>query len=132
MNKIPVTIEKIDTHEQLRIVSFRSRNEQLKMMSLELDKEIQERSQVILTTKATNIAIAKECNCMLSYSNQLPVKIDSLEMGELLCSLKLTFEDTILESIITADSAKRMDLKSGDSLTALIKASDLSIEEVIA
>ena len=40
-------------------------------------------------------------------------------------------EDILIESIITVDSSKRMDLKENDEVTLLIKASDLSILEVI-
>jgi molybdopterin-binding protein len=93
---------------------------------------VQETSQVTLRTKATNIAIAKELQGMLSYSNQLKVSIQAIEMGSLLCSVKLLFEDTVLESIITADSAKRMQLKVGENVTALIKSSDLAIAELLS
>jgi molybdopterin-binding protein len=132
MNKIRSKIEDIKTNAQLSIVTFRSKEHTLKMMSLELDKKTTEAKELILTTKASSIAIAKDFSGVLSYSNQLDVVIVSMEMGELLCSLELAFEDTTLESVITADSAKRMDLKVNERVKALIKSSDISIAEVLA
>jgi molybdopterin-binding protein len=132
MNKIRVKIEKIQNNQQLTIVTFSSKVHKLKMMSLELDSDITEAKELFLTTKASNIAIAKDFSGMISCANQLDVTIDSIEMGELLCSLELAFEDTLLQSIITADSAKRMGLKEKDRVTALIKSSDISILEVLA
>ena len=132
MNQIDAQITKIETHEALTIVTFATQEHQLKMMSLELREDVQETSQVTLRTKATNIAIAKELQGMLSYSNQLKVSIESIDMGRLLCSVKLLFEDAVLESIITADSAKRMQLKVGENVTALIKSSDLAIAELLS
>ncbi len=127
MNKIRVKIEKIESNNQLTIITFNSKEHTLKMMSLELDTKIKHTKELIVTTKAINIALAKDCKGELSYSNQLQVSINALEMGELLCSLQLSFEDRFLESVITADSARRMNLKVGDKLTALIKSSDISI-----
>ena len=132
MNKIRVKIERIRTNDQLSIVTFHSQEHSLTMMSLELGEEITQAKELVLTTKASNIAIAKEYKGMLSYTNQLTVTIEAIELGELLCVLQLSFENTLLESIITADSAKRMQLQVGESVTALIKSSDISILETLA
>ena len=130
MNKISAAVVRIQNIENLTQVTFATAAGELKMMGLELPQNIKQNTQVILTCKATNIAIAKTSDTMLSFSNQLCVTIKAIEMGELLCSLALSYDEAVLESIITADSAKRMNLKVGESVTALIKSSDLSIAEV--
>ncbi len=132
MNKIPATVLEIQSVQNLTLVSFSTAAQSLKMMALELPEKVQNGSSVMLTCKATNIAIAKNSDTMLSFSNQLHVTIKDIEKGELLCSLTLVFEENTLESIITADSAKRMNLQEGESVTALIKSSDLSITEVLS
>ncbi len=132
MNKIPAAVLEIQNVQNLTLVSFSTAAQSLKMMALELPEKVQNGSSVMLTCKATNIAIAKNSDTMLSFSNQLSVTIKNIEEGELLCSLTLVFEENILESIITADSAKRMNLQEGESVTALIKSSDLSITEVLS
>jgi len=68
---------------------------------------------------------------MLSYANQIKVKISSMDVGVLLSSIKLQFGDFVLESIITSASVERMELNENDELLALIKANELSIQEVL-
>jgi len=97
------------------------------MISLEINSQITQGSDLIISTKAVNIAIAKNYQGILSYDNQLNVTINSIEMGELLCSLTLKFEEMLLESIISAESAKEMQLNVGDRVIALIQATDLAI-----
>ena len=103
----------------------------LKMMSLDLNKNVQIGKKVKLAVKPTNISIAKNLFGEISLSNQLVVNIKSIENGQLLSSIILEVNDTIFESIITADSSKRMNLQKNEQVTILIKASDLSIMEVL-
>jgi molybdopterin-binding protein len=101
------------------------------MMSLDLDNRIKVGTKVRLVVNPSHIAIAKDLRGMVSYSNQLKSTIINIENGLLLSSIKLAVEDLILESIITLNSSQRLDLKIGDNVTLLIKASDLSILEVL-
>jgi len=132
MNTIPATVVTIQSVQNLTQVTFRAASHELKMIGLELPQHIESNTPVTLTCKAACIAIAKTSDILLSFSNQLSVTIKKMEMGELLCALELSFEAITLESIITADSAKRMNLREGESVTALIKSSDLSIAEVLS
>jgi molybdopterin-binding protein len=127
MNKIYVQVEKIDSNKQLFLLTLSSKEHQFKMISLEINSQITQGSDLIISTKAVNIAIAKNYQGILSYDNQLNVTINSIEMGELLCSLTLKFEEMLLESIISAESAKEMQLNVGDRVIALIQATDLAI-----
>ena len=122
----------IDIHNEmsLNIVTFQTQNTILKMISLELGEQIKINTDVLLSCKATNVALAKELDGQLSYSNQIPMQIESMEVGKLLSSLNLRQGNLKLESIITTASLERMQLKVGESVTALIKSSDLSIMEI--
>ncbi len=131
MNYIKASVVSIETFENITVVGFEAGNETLVMMSLELDSSLKVGSNVMLALKATTVSLAKEKNTMLSISNQLPVRITGIDRGKLLCSVKLSFEDTVIESIITKNSALRMGIKSEDEIVALIKASDLAIAEVL-
>ncbi len=130
MSQIKATITRIDTVESLNIVTFDFYGTLLKMMSLDLGEEIQVGSKVTLAVKPSHVAIAKEFSGMVSYSNQLKATIQSCNNGKLLSSIELRIEDAMLESIITLDSVLKMDLKAGDEVTAMIKASELSIVDV--
>ena len=127
MNKFQATVKEIKSVNNLNIVKFDFTGISLSMMSLELNNDIQVGKQVELTTKATHVAIAKDFTGEISYSNQLQSEIISIENGELLSSIKMKINDTILESIITKDSSDRMGLRVGDKVTAFIKANELSI-----
>jgi molybdopterin-binding protein len=131
MNYIKASVTSIDSFEGITIVGFRAGSEVLTMMSLELDRSLQVGSAVMLAFKATTVSLARDKNALLSISNQLPVYISSIDKGELLSSVKLSFEGSFIESIITKSSALRMDLKPEDEIVALIKASDLAIAEIL-
>ena len=131
MSQLVATIKKINSVDNLNIVEFDFNGLTLKMMSLDLNDDVKIGKKVELSVKPSNISIAKNLIGEISLSNQIVATIQSLENGQLLTSVILKINDTILESIITIDSSKRMNLQIGEVVTILIKASNLSIEEVI-
>ena len=131
MSKFIATIKKIQSIDNLNIVKFDFCGLTLKMMSLDLNDDVKIGKKVKLSVKPSNISIAKNLSGEISLSNKIVATIQSLENGQLLTSVILKINDTLLESIITVDSSKRMNLQIGEVVTILIKASNLSIEEVI-
>lgn len=131
MSKLEATITHIQSQEALHIVAFDFHGLTLKMMSLELPKGAIVGTKVLLGAKPTAIALAKGEAGMVSYSNQIAMSIKTLKVGELLCAVTLEALGVTLESIITKESAQRMALQEGEEVTALIKASELSIVEVL-
>ena len=124
-------VKDIKTIDSLNIVEFDFNNITLKMMSLELHKEVKLESKVKLLVKPTSVAISKKYIEDISLSNQALAKIVAIENGELLSSLSLQINDTFIESIITKESSQRLDLQKGDIINILIKASDLSIYRIL-
>ena len=131
MSGLIARVSEIQSVESLHIVKFECHEEIFSMMSLELDKSIKVGTRVSLVVKPSQIALAKEFHGDVSCSNRFNALIHSCNNGELLSSITLMFFDTIIESIITADSSSKMNLQEGDTVTALIKASDLSIGEIL-
>ena len=137
MSQLIATIEKIESVDNLNIVTFLCNDQQLKMMSLDPNDTVQIGKSVVLGCKPTSVALAKptinqqDFSEMLSYANQIRVSIASMDVGKLLSSVKLDFGEFILESIITTASLKRMKLHENDEVLALIKANELSIQEVL-
>jgi molybdopterin-binding protein len=78
-----------------------------------------------------HLTLAKDFSGMLSFCNKIEAKVISYENGKLLSSVKLEAEETVLESIITRESFIEMDLKVDEKVAILIKASELSILEVL-
>jgi len=127
-----IAIQNCDT---LHHVTFDCEGHTLSMMGLELPKGIQIGKKVKLVIKATHVTLAKEFTGLLSYTNQLPMTIDSINNGTLLSSITLKFSDTYpqtyIESIILRTASETMSLKVGDKISALIKASEIAICEVM-
>ncbi|MCT7529712.1 TOBE domain-containing protein [Aliarcobacter cryaerophilus] len=124
-------VKDIKTIDSLNIVEFDFNNITLKMMSLELHKEVKLESKVKLLVKPSNVIISKNYIEDISLSNQTLAKIVAIENGELLNSISLKIGDTTFESIITKESSKRLHLQEGNIVNILIKASDLSILRVL-
>ncbi len=131
MSQLVATIKKINSVDNLNIVEFEFNGLTLKMMSLDLNDDVKIGKKVELSVKPSNISIAKNLIGEISLSNQIVATIENLENGQLLCSVNIKVHNTILESIITVDSSKRMNLQIGEVVTILIKASNLSIGEVL-
>jgi molybdopterin-binding protein len=132
MNRFQATITQIESEGSLHIVTFDFHGTQLRMMSLELGAEVRVGVEVILTIKSTYIALAKQLEGEVSYTNLIPATIREIKQGRLLSSIELDAEGYRLESIITRGSAERMQLQAGEAVTMLIKASELSIVEVVS
>ena len=136
MSQLFATIASIENEESLNIVNFVCAGQKLQMVSLELNETVQRGKNVTLACKPTSVAIAKpgigtEDLCsILSYANQLRVKIVSLDIGKLLCSAVLSLGEFTLEAILSRDAVERLQLHEGDEVIALIKANELSILEV--
>lgn len=127
MNRVEAVITAIGSQEGITIVAFEAEGQPMKMMALEISGELAVGSAVALGIKASSIAIAKALEGQLSISNRLETTVESMIKGRLLCSVKLRFGSALLESVITSESAERLQLQPGDSVTALVKASELSI-----
>lgn len=131
MNSLVANVTKIANLENLNLVNFDFNGETLSMMSLELDEKIKVGSKVNLRVKASHLIVAKDFQGQISLSNILKGTIKNLDIGKILTSIKIDIKGTKLSSIITSTSAKNMNLKAGDRIQILIKASDLYINELI-
>ena len=130
MNTIKASVSNIQSVDNLSIVTFEVDGIQMQMMSLGLNTPIKIGSKVLLGVKSSNVLIAKDLSGMLSASNQLTCRVESVNNGELLSSIKLTFGDETIQSAITKNSSLKMNLLVGDEVLAIIKSSELSILEV--
>lgn len=97
------------------------------MLSLELEPTITIGTIVHLGVKSTHVAIAKSLDGLLSFENRLNGKVVSIENGEILSSICIDIEGFLVESIISLESKKRMNLQKDDSVTVLINSADISL-----
>jgi len=66
----------------------------------------------------------------VSGRNQLVGRIESVQISGLVAEVKLSIGDQRITSIITASSAREMNLKRGQTAAALIKATEVMILRV--
>jgi len=131
VNRIEARVSTIERHENITIVTFDADGQQMRMMALGLTLPLGVGTRVIVGAKASHVALAKHLSGEISISNRLKALVESVETGALLCSVMLRVGPAELECIITRESAEKMTLKPGDYVTALIKASDLSIVDLL-
>ena len=131
MNRFQAVITEIASEGSLHIVTFDFGGTRLRMMSLELQEEVKVGAEVVLTIKSTYIALAKSFSGEVSYTNLIPATVEAVRQGRLLSSVLLNASGYRLESILTRDAAVRMRLGAGEEVTLLVKASELSILEVL-
>ena len=127
MNQFSATVTKIEHIDNLHLVSFRVGNQTLKMVSLELDKLLELDKTVKLSVKSTNISMAKNFTGLISYVNRLSGKVTAVNNGKLLSSIQLNVEGFGLESLITLEASLAMELCVGESVTVLIKGSEVFV-----
>ncbi len=66
----------------------------------------------------------------ISGRNQLLGKVVSIRVEGLLAQVVLRVGDAEITSIITAEAARELDLKKGDTAAALVKSTDVMIERL--
>lgn len=130
MNRLSAIVTQIEGEQNLHIITFDYEGSTLKMMGLDLPKGLHVNSHVTLGVKPSHVAIAKNLSGELSYSNQLPAKIVSIENGKLLSNILLHVKGSEVQSFLTLSSSSRMNLQVGDDVTLLMKASELFVMEV--
>ncbi|NOZ90955.1 MAG: transporter [Epsilonproteobacteria bacterium] len=131
MSSIVATVSNIWTIDSLHKIELDFCGKSIFMICLELDNSIKVGTKVKLAISPSHIAIAKDFRGLISYSNIIDSTIVSINRGEILSSVELKFNDITIESIITTTASKEMDLKIGESIKAMLKATELSIIEVL-
>lgn len=66
---------------------------------------------------------------MLSARNQFEGTIKSMNVGQVMAEIVIAIGDVEIVSLISRDSARRMELKVGDTVTALVKSTEVMVEK---
>jgi molybdopterin-binding protein len=66
---------------------------------------------------------------MLSARNQFKGTIKDLKLGNVMAEVVVSVGNMEIVSAITRDSASRLGLKQGDTVTAVIKSTDVMIDK---
>src|SRR5579859_3834202 len=83
--------------------------------------------RLLFRTRGKTQAERKQAVRRVSGRNQLVGRIDQVRISGLMAEVKLSIGEQQITSIITAASAREMDLKRGQTAIALIKATEVMI-----
>jgi molybdopterin-binding protein len=127
MNQLRVTVTKIEKIDSLHHLTLLLNQKVIHMLTLELNPKIKLGLDVNISFKSTNIGISKSFKKDISLENQLKAKVIHIENGKIVSSICLEIEGFKLESIITLNASKRLNLKAEDEVFALLSESAISI-----
>ena len=65
----------------------------------------------------------------ISARNHLKGKITDLKLGDVMAHVTIKVGQNVIESVITRQSAEEMDLKKGDTVTAVVKATEVMVSK---
>jgi molybdopterin-binding protein len=65
----------------------------------------------------------------LSARNQLPGVIESIQIGDIMAHVVVKVGDSLIESVITRNSAEDLGLKKGDSVKVVVKSTEVMIQK---
>ncbi len=65
----------------------------------------------------------------ISARNHLKGKITDLKLGDVMAHVTIKAGQNVIESVITRQSAEEMNLKKGDTVTAVVKATEVMVSK---
>jgi molybdopterin-binding protein len=86
-------------------------------------------SDVFMIFKETEVSLARNLSGLISLRNRFECLVRSVEYGEIVAQVSLQFGLSEINAVITTRSARLLDLKEGDSVTALVKANEMSLQK---
>ena len=69
------------------------------------------------------------CGMTLSARNKLEGKVVEIQLGSVMAHVVVSVGNNLIESVITKRSADEMKLKVGDSVSAVIKSTEVMLEK---
>lgn len=65
----------------------------------------------------------------LSARNQLPGRIKDVKLGDVMAHVVVQVGENEIESVITRRSAEELQLKPGDTVTVVVKSTEVMIQK---
>lgn len=65
----------------------------------------------------------------ISTRNKIPATIKEIKMGDVMAEVIMQAGNNEIVAVITKDAVEDLDLKTGDSVTALVKSTSVMIQK---
>ena len=133
MNRLKGQIEEIKVNGNLSQVSILIGKDTLfKSIIIETPETVSylvKDHQVDVIFKETEVVLAKGKTDNISLINRIDGEIKELKKGKMLCEVILATEAGIVTAIVSRDAFDILDLKTGETLTAMVKLNEVMIAE---
>ena len=132
MNVLTGRISDIQLCHDLSLVSIECSSLTLKSIIIETPDTatyLKIGNQIDVVFKETELIISKKGEQLISLQNRFPSTIVKMNVGKLLSSISLRFEEYELNSIITTNAVKTLGLKEGMEVIAMVKTNEMMLAE---
>lgn len=131
MNRIVGTVSAVETDGTLSLVDVRvGEDHHITALVVETPNRcpyLCVGHQVTVLFKETEVSIAKNLAGYISMRNVIRSVVTSMRTSGLLAEISLGFAEHTIVSLITARSAKKLNLTVGDTVEWLVKANEISL-----
>jgi molybdate transport system regulatory protein len=130
MNRIEVIIKQVMNSGGIVMVDMEAAGLTLTALLIDTPNTpgwLKQGNLIYAVFKETEVSIAKDFSGKISLRNKIPCIVSHIERGELMSIIHLTHNTCQLQSAITTRSVDMLELKSGDEVTAMIKANEITL-----
>jgi molybdate transport system regulatory protein len=132
MNRLFGTVTELETEGEISRVGIDVAGTRLTSLVLEAADTaayLAPGSPVTVLFKESEVSLAVGAEPRISIRNRLPCEVVSLQAGRILAHVVLSFAETRLHSLISAQAARELGLQAGLSVYALVKATEVGLAE---
>ncbi len=133
MNKLRGRITHIESNDHVSLVDVEVMGDSFTATLLESPDDapyLKIGNAVEVLFKETEVSLAKGLSGLISLRNRMNTTVKQVRGGVILSEVVLDYRGQQLSSIITTRSIKRMDIKTGDAVEAMVKANEVTLMEV--
>jgi molybdopterin-binding protein len=133
MNKLRGRITRIESNDHVSLVDVDVSGDNFTATLLETPEDapyLKVDNNVDVLFKETEVSLAKGLSGLISLRNRVLTTVKLVRSGVILSEVVLDYRGQTISSIITTGSIKRLDIKPGDQVEALVKANEVTLMEV--
>jgi molybdate transport system regulatory protein len=133
MNKLRGRISRIEYNDHVSLVDVDVSGDHFTATLLETPDDapyLRVGNVVDVLFKETEVSLAKGLSGLISLRNRVLTTVKLVRGGVILSEVVLDYRGQTISSIITTGSIRRMDIKQGDEVEALVKANEVTLMEV--
>lgn len=130
MNKLTGTIKQIQQSGAILLVDVDVLGQGFSALLIESairPEWLQQGNTVELVFKETEVTLAKGLSGKISMRNRMKCIVQSINRGELLCTVSLKFETYSITSAITTRAVDSLQITVNEEIDALVKSNEITL-----